>query len=212
MQIDMARRPALAMTIILALGAAACQSKASNTGVVESAARDTAAPESAADTKAADSSGAPKTGLTDETILGMLDGANKADSAGGAVATRKATDPQVKAYAEMMMKDHHNLRVGGQELAKQLGVTPTPPAKDPIAGYVNAEMAALQKAKKGEEFDRTYIDNEVTVHQAVLDAGNMARVTTTTPELKTLIQNAIPVIQRHLEEAQAIQKRLSPAA
>lgn len=216
MRIDTARRPALTMTIMFALAAWACQGKASNAGV-ETAAGDTAAVSSTPGVATADgpvstdSSSASRAGLTDETILGMLDGANKGDSVGGAIAAKKATDAEVKAYAEMMMKDHHELRVGGEELAKQLGVTPKPPAKDPIAGYANAEMAALQKAKNGEDFDQTYIGNEVTVHQAVLDAANMARVTTTTTELKTLIQNAIPVIQRHLEQAQSIQKRLSPA-
>jgi putative membrane protein len=219
MQMDATRRPALMMTIMLALAAGACQSKTSNVGGTESAARDTTAlppaeiaVDSAKRTSAADSSGAPKAGLNDETILGMLDGANKGDSAGGALAAKKATDSEVKAYAEMTMKDHHELRVGGEELAKKLGVTAKPLGKDPIAGYANAEMVALQKAEKGEDFDRTYIDNEVAVHQAVLDAVNMARVTTTTPELKALIQNAIPVIQKHLEQAQAIQKRLGPAA
>jgi len=221
MQMDATRRPALMLTILLALATGACQSKTSDAGGTESGARDTtalpptdvAAPaDSARGSGSADSSNAPKAGLNDETILGMLDGANKGDSAGGALAAKKATDPEVKAYAEMTMKDHHELRVGGEELATKLGVTPKPLGKDPIAGYVNAEMTALQKAEKGEDFDRTYIDNEVAVHQAVLDAVNMARVTTTTPELKELIQNAIPVIRKHLEQAQAIQRRLSPAA
>lgn len=219
MQRDLTQRPTFVVTVLLALAAAACQSKTTN-GAVESATGDTsavapttgAARTDSTETSASDSSSTRKGGLNDETILGMLDGANKADSVGGAMAAKKATDPEVKAFGQMMMKDHHDLRVSGEELAKQLGVTPKPPAKDPIAGYVNAEMVALQKAKKGEDFDKAYIENEVTVHQAVLDAINMARVTTSTAELKTLIQNAIPVIQQHLEQAQTIQKRLSPTA
>jgi putative membrane protein len=139
----------------------------------------------------------------------MLDAANRSDSTAGVLASKKATDPEVKAFAATMMKDHHELRVKGEELAKKLGVTPKPPEKDPVAGYVNAELNALLKAKKG-EFDQLYIDNEVTVHQAVLDAANMSKVSASSPELKELIQNAIPVIQGHLEQAQAIQKRLSP--
>lgn len=209
MQMETTRRPAMVITLILGLAAAACQGGAGNGNGTETAARDTTTP--AADTTAAPAP-APKGGLSDETILGMLDNANKADSIGGALASKKATDPEVKAFAAMMMKDHHELRVGGEELAKKLGVTPKPPEKDPIAGYVNAEMGALQKATKGEDFDRTYIDNEVSVHQAVLDAANMARVSSSSPELKELIQSAIPIIQGHLGQAQAIQKRLSPAA
>jgi putative membrane protein len=111
-----------------------------------------------------------------------------------------------------MMGEHHAMRVAGQELAKKLGITPKPPERDPLAGYVKNEMDALTKTPKGAEFDRTYIDHEVSVHQAVLDLANMARVTTQTAELKALIEQATPVIRKHLDQAQEIQKKLTPAA
>ena len=154
----------------------------------------------------------PKSGLTDANIVALLDGANKADSAGGALASKKATRPDVKAFAKLMMSEHHALRVQGQQLAKQLGVEPKPPERDPLAPYVASEMKALQTTPKGAEFDRTYIDNEVTIHQAVLDFANQARVTTQTPQLRDLIEKAIPVIRKHLDQATAIQKQLTPAA
>jgi putative membrane protein len=154
----------------------------------------------------------PKGGLSDSNIVAILDEANKADSTAGAAALKKATNAQVKAFARLMMAEHHALRVEGQGLAKQLKLTPKPPERDPLAGYTRNEMVALQKTPKGAEFDRTYIDNEVAIHQAVLDFANQARVTTQTPELKELIQKAIPVIQKHLEQAQAVQKQLGPAA
>jgi predicted outer membrane protein len=50
------------------------------------------------------------------------------------------------------------------------------------------------------------------VHQAVLDFANQARVTTQTPQLRELIEKAIPVVRKHLEQAEAIQKQLTPAA
>jgi putative membrane protein len=154
----------------------------------------------------------PRSGLTDANIVALLDAANKADSAGGAVASKKATRADVKTFARLMMGEHHALRLQGQQLAKQLGVEPKAPERDPLAPYVASEMKALQSTPKGAEFDRTYIDNEVTIHQAVLDLANQARVTTQTPQLRELIEKAIPIIQRHLEQAQSIQKQLTPAA
>jgi putative membrane protein len=195
-------RSTLALTLALAVGASACQGRTGNAGGTETAARDTAA--APAQTTATPAPAAKGPG--DEAILGWLDAANRSDSTAGVLASKKATDPEVKTFAATMMKDHHELRIKGEELAKKLGITPKQPEKDPVAGYVNAELNALLKAKKG-EFDQLYIDNEVTVHQAVLDAANMARVSATSPELKELIQNAIPVIQGHLAQAQAIQKR-----
>jgi putative membrane protein len=209
-------RPALTMTLTLALLSGACQGRTG--GGTESAARDTTTPaagsaaaptDSVKNAGSADSS-APKAGLNDETILGMLDRANNADSTLGNLAAKQATDPEVKEFAKMMMKDHHELRASGEDLAKKLGVTPKPPAKDPVAGYAASESAAIQKAKKGADFDRTYIDNEVTVHQAVLDAVNMARVSSSTQDVKDLLQKTIPVIRGHLDQAMALQKRLNP--
>jgi putative membrane protein len=197
------------------LGAlAACNSADRNVARDQSAATSA---ESTRDTGATGASGGapaatPQGGLTDANIVALLDGANKADSASGAVAAKKATNADVKAFARLMMSEHHALRAAGQQLAKQLGVEPKPPQHDPLAPYVASEMKALQTTAKGAEFDRTYIENEVTVHQAVLDLANQARVTTQTPQLKELIEKAIPTIRKHLEQAQNIQKQLSPSA
>jgi putative membrane protein len=150
--------------------------------------------------------------LTDPNIVALLDEVNMADSAAAAYALTKTTNPDVKAFAKLMMSEHHTLRVEGQQLAKQLNITPKPPEHDPLAGYTRNEAATLQKTPKGPEFDRTYIDNEVSVHQAVLDFANQARVTTQTPELRALIEKAIPLVRKHLEQAEAIQKQLTPAA
>jgi putative membrane protein len=176
-----------------------------------------ASADTSADTAAAADTGkapaaATQGGLTDANIVALLDAANKADSSGGALAAKKATRADVKAFARLMMSEHHALRVQGQQLAKQLGVEPKAPAHDPLAPYVANAMKAFQSTPKGAEFDRTYIENEVSVHQAVLDLANQARVTTQTPQLRDLIQKAIPIIRKHLDQAQSIQKELSPSA
>jgi putative membrane protein len=199
---------ALPIGIALFIGLGACGGGGSTARDQTAAANDSAAAAKAAATPAQP----PKGGLTDSNIVAILDEANKADSAGGALALKKATRPDVKAFAKLMMAEHHALRAAGEALAKQLNVTPKPPEHDPLAGYVRNEAATLQKTPKGPDFDRTYIDNEVSVHQAVLDFANMARVTTRTPQLKALIEKAIPVIQKHLQQAESIQKQITPAA
>ena len=210
MKIEAARLAGLPVGLMLLLAATACQGRTENAGRDQSAATppDTAA----SDARGGAAATTPKGGLGDSNIVALLDEANMADSSAGAVALKKATNPDVKAFAKLMMAEHHALRVQGQELAKQLGVTPKLPERDPLAGYTRNEMDALKKAPKGPEFDRTYIDHEVSVHQAVLDLANMARVTTQTAELKDLIGKAIAVIKKHLDQAQEIQKKLGSTA
>jgi putative membrane protein len=204
----------LPVGLMLLLAATACQGRTENVARDQSAAASAATPP---DTGAPDARGGapaatPKGGLGDSNIVALLDEANKADSAAGALALKKATNPEVKAFAKLMMGEHHAMRVQGQELAKQLGVTPKLPERDPLSGYAKNEMDALQKTAKGAEFDRTYIDHEVSIHQAVLDFANQAKVTTQTPELRDLIEKAVPVIKKHLDQAQEIQKKLGSTA
>jgi putative membrane protein len=198
--------------MLLLLAATACQGRTENAGRDQSAAASAATPADTGTARSAPSAATPKGGLADSNIVALLDEANMADSAAGAVALKKATNPDVKAFAKLMMAEHHAMRVAGQELAKQLGVTPKLPERDPLAGYLRNEMDALKKAAKGTEFDQTYIDHEVSIHQAVLDFANQARVTTQTAELRGLIEKAVPVVKKHLDQAQEIQKKLGPTA
>jgi putative membrane protein len=213
MKIEAARLAALPVGLMLLLGASACQGRTENAGRDQSAAASATPPDTGAPGAGGGAPAAtPKGGLSDSNIVALLDEANMADSAAGAVALKKATNPDVKAFAKLMMADHHALRVQGQALAKQLAVTPKPPERDPLAGYIRNESDALKKTPKGAEFDRTYIDHEVSIHQAVLDFANQARVTTQTPELRGLIEKATPVIKKHLDQAMEIQKKLGSTA
>jgi putative membrane protein len=139
-------------------------------------------------------------GLTDANIVALLDEANAADSASGAFALRKASSPDVKAFAKLMMGEHHALRAQGQQLAKRLNVTPEPPADDPLKPAAQSEMAALKAAPKGSQFDRTYIDQEIGIHKAVLDLAEKAHGQAQNADLKKLIEQAKPVIEKEIQK------------
>jgi putative membrane protein len=204
-------RTTLSMQFALLVALGACETGERNVARDQSPASAETAPDTGAPGARGGAPATPK-GLSDSNIVAILDEANRADSAGGAMALKKATRPDVRAYAKLMMSEHHALRVEGQQAAKQLGVTPKPPERDPLAPYIRTAANELQKTPKGPDFDRTYIDHEVSVHQAVLDFANQARVTTQSPQLRETIEKAIPVIRKHLEQAQAIQKQLTPSA
>lgn len=212
MRIDLARQARYTMmgaACFGALAAGACKGRTNgaDTGRVEAPA-DTGATGMAVPS---DTSGAATahTRYTDANIVALLDEANKADSAAGAFALGKAADPGVKAFGKLMMGDHHALRVQGQALAKKLKITPEPPANDPVKAASSSEMDTLRAAGKGATFDRTYIDQEVTMHKAVLDLADQAHGDTQNEELKALIEKAKPTIQKHLDRAEELQKTLA---
>jgi putative membrane protein len=164
----------------------------------------------AADTMLPDTTGATAP-LTDANIVALLDEANKADSAAGAAASTKATSKEVKDFARLMMSEHHALRQQGQQLAKKLNVSPAPPANDPVKPLAESETKALESTPKGPEFDRVYIEQEVAAHKAVLDLVNNAEDQAQNEQLKALIGQAKPVIQKHLDQAEDIQDKLGKA-
>lgn len=186
-----------------------------NVGGAESGAAGGAATMDSAATGMTGDTGAMSTSsakLSDANIVALLDEANKADSAAGALAATKATSADVKQFAKLMMSEHHALRLQGEQLAKKLNVTPEAPANDPVAPLAQQEMSMLESTPKGAEFDRAYIGQEVTVHKAVKDLLDQAKGAAQNEELKNLIGKAQPVIQKHLDQAESIQKKLSPNA
>jgi putative membrane protein len=193
----------MATFAIAVLALTACSKK-------ESSSTDTTAAAStvSADTSAM-SAGAPAAGTwTDANIVALLDEANAGDSTAGAVAATKGTAAAVRDFGKRMMRDHHQLRLQGQALAKKLNVTPAAPSDDPVTPAGQKEMDTLNSTAKGKDFDRAYIDAEVDIHKAVLDIATKAASQTQTAELKNLIQKAAPVIQGHLDKAESIQKTL----
>jgi putative membrane protein len=188
---------------VIALVLVACSKK-------ESYGTDTTAASStmSADTSAMASSSTTAGTWTDANIAALLDEANMADSAAGALAASKGTSSAVRDFGRRMTRDHHTLRAQGEALAKKLKVTPTPPAGDNLVTDAQKNMDNLNSTAKGKDFDKAYIDSEVDAHKKVLDLATKAMDQAQSTELKNLIQKAAPVIKGHLDLAESIQKNL----
>jgi putative membrane protein len=195
------RRVGLALVLGTALVMSACTKKdeaVTDTGMVADTGMGTMA----------DTGMAAAPALTDANIVYILDMANHLDSLAGSVAATKGTASDVRDYGRRMMRDHHDLRQQGQDLAKKLGVTPEAPPGDTHEADVQRTMSMLNSAAKGKDFDKAYIDNEVTYHQAVLQTATTAMGAAQNAELKNLIQKAAPAIQAHLDLAKSIQAKM----
>ncbi len=188
---------------VAALAIVACSKK-------ESYGTDTTAASSTTSADTSAMAGAPvaSSNWTDENIFALLDEANMADSAAGAVAATKGTASAVRDFGKRMMRDHHTLRAQGEALAKKLKITPAPPSDDPVMQAGQKHMDVLNSTAKGKDFDKAYIDGEVDMHKAVLEIATKAAGQTQNAQLKNLIQKAAPAIQAHLDLAESIQKGL----
>lgn len=147
-------------------------------------------------------------GLSDPNIIAVLDAISVADSATGAVAATKGTDREVREYAQMMVREHHDMRVEGKAVADSAAIAPALPANDPGEANLTAAMSSLEQAARGEAFDRAYIAQALTMHEEALGTARNALQSTRNPQVKALVEKAIPVIQRHLDRAREIQQRI----
>jgi putative membrane protein len=140
--------------------------------------------------------------LDDPTIVAIFDAANTWDIETGRLAEKKGTTKDVRDFAAMLVHDHTMVRQQGRDLAKKLGVTPTPP-KDFAMAKDHADAMKRLREAKGKEFDRVFLENEVQFHKAVIDAVNQTLLPAIqNQQLKDLVTRVAPAFQAHMQAAQ----------
>jgi putative membrane protein len=136
---------------------------------------------------------------------------NSLDSAASVQAAATATNAEVKAFAELMVREHGQANVSALETVRRIDTTP-PAAGGDAAGRMRAEsdsgLAALAQ-KTGAEFDRAYIDSEVRLHQEALQRLDSEIPNVQNVDLKRLLEQARTMVSAHLERARQIQSSLS---
>ncbi|CAA9304652.1 MAG: hypothetical protein AVDCRST_MAG68-728 [uncultured Gemmatimonadetes bacterium] len=153
---------------------------------------------------------APATGgVTDPQIAHIVVTANQVDITAGELAQTRSANSKVKEFAQRMVTDHGGVNKAATELATRLGVTPEAnPTSQQLQRGGEQNVSALQ-GLNGAEFDRAYVANEVTYHQAVLDALDQTLIPgAQNAELKTLLQQSRPAFVAHLEHARQLQASL----
>jgi putative membrane protein len=140
--------------------------------------------------------------LDDPTIVAIFDAANTWDIETATLAEKKGTTKEIRDFAAMLVHDHTMVRQQGRDLAKKLGVHPTPPKDFAMAKDHEAAMKTLEAAK-GKEFDRAFLQQEVSFHKAVIDAvtGTLLPAIQNA-ELKDLVNRVAPAFNAHMMAAQ----------
>ncbi|HEY2065401.1 MAG TPA: DUF4142 domain-containing protein [Gemmatimonadaceae bacterium] len=205
-QITLFRRTA----VVAALGLAACSSK--NDATTRDSASGAVAPAPVV-TDSSSPATAPSSSanaMTDANILAKEKGGDSAEVAIGQFARTHASDPQVKAYAALLVHDHSKGEKDVVALATKLTVTPQPPAND-TTSQETAHTIDHLTALKGYDFDTAFVHHEIADHQTDIDDAHKAAAAAQNPEVKSLVEKSLPELQKHLDRAQELDKKLSAA-
>jgi len=170
---------------------------------------DETAVEEPADSTAVEQTDAPA--MTDAVIASIAVTANQVDVDWAKIAEQKATNPKVKEFAQTMDKDHTNVINAAVKFAGDHNLTPDD-NNDTTKGFAEQgkQFSETLNSLSGADFDKAYIDNEVTFHDNVIKAVEGTLIPAIqNDEFKEFLSGAVPLFKEHLEHAKMIQAELS---
>jgi putative membrane protein len=146
---------------------------------------------------------------TDPQIAHVAYTAGVIDIAAAKQALSKASNKDVKAFAQDMVRDHEAVNKQALDLVKKLNVTPEDNDTSKTLSKNAADKLAELAKLNGAAFDKAYVANEVAYHKAV----NSALETTLIPsannaELKSLLQTGLKIFQGHQQHAEHVASEL----
>jgi len=147
--------------------------------------------------------------LTDPQIAHIAYTAGVIDIAAAKQAISKASNKDVKAFAQDMVRDHEAVNKQALDLVKKLKVTPEDnDTSKTLSKQATEKLAELAKLK-GAEYDKAYVANEVAYHKAVNGALETQLIpSASNTELKSLLQTGLKIFQGHQQHAEQVAAKL----
>ena len=121
----------------------------------------------------------------------------------GKLAATKATNPEVKKFAQMMVTDHSKANDELKALAAKKGITL--PAE--LDSSHKSTIDGL-KSKTGADFDKEYVEDMVDDHEKDVDAFADKAKNATDPDIKAFAEKTLPTLRKHLDAIKAIQAKM----
>jgi len=123
----------------------------------------------------------------------------------GKLAQARGANPSVKAFGQQMVTDHSKANDELKQLASSKKIT-LPSAIDAAHKAVRDRLAKLS----GAAFDKAYADEMVKGHQTVVASFKQEAEGGTDAEIKAWANKTLPTIEKHLQQAQDLQKTVGP--
>lgn len=119
----------------------------------------------------------------------------------GTLALTKASSPEVKKFAQMMVDQHTQANNELKSLAQQKNITlPT------VMGDGHQRKYDNLKDKTGAEFDKDYMDLMVKDHKEDIDEFEDMAEDGRDPEIKAWASSKVATLRQHLQEAERVQE------
>jgi putative membrane protein len=143
--------------------------------------------------------------LSDPQIAHIAYAAGDIDIKAAKLALQKSQNPQVRQFADDMVRDHSAVNDQALALVKKLNVTPQDNDTSKSLVRQGDENRAKLAVLDGAAFDHTYVDNEVAYHKTVNAALQTTLIpSASNPELKSLLETGLKIFQGHQQHAEML--------
>ncbi|MGA8110659.1 MAG: DUF4142 domain-containing protein [Acidobacteriaceae bacterium] len=143
-----------------------------------------------------------KAAMTDQQFVNFAAQTDMVEANLGQLAQSAAAKQDVRDYGQMLVTDHTQDYGQLNSAAQQASLT-VPNAID--AEHNKAMIDPFQKLK-GAAFDRKYIPEMIAGHTKAIAIYKKEAEDAQNPALKTYAETALPVLQKHLDGAKALEK------
>ena len=165
--------------------------------------------------KPSDTAKASDEKMTDARLVALLHHVNQDEIAAGKMAQQKGQSVDIKAYGKKLVTDHSSSDQEVTAAAKKAGISPS----DSALTANDKEMMRVDKNKmdqikrmSGAEFDRTFAQVLAQDHEHMISLLRDHKGDLQSPELKTLVDNTIPVLEKHKDLARKALRNSPPPA
>ena len=122
----------------------------------------------------------------------------------GKLASEKASNSDVKQFADRLVKDHTKANDELKKVAQQETIN-LPQELKPQQQKTYDHLSSLS----GEAFDRAYVKHMVEDHQKAVKLFQRQAKSASNPALKEFAANTLPTLQEHLTEAKRLQREVA---
>ena len=159
----------------------------------------------------ADSTAQVPVRLTDNNILARVAQDDRLEVQVAGLAIGKITSPALKDFARQIKDNHSAGESDARRLSQKLKLPEKAAASDTTKLHQQNLVALFTRLAKGRTFDTTYVRHLIDGHTTMLRDLKSLEAKATHADVKALLSNATPEVQRHLARAGEIGRALAPA-
>ena len=141
--------------------------------------------------------------MEDPVFLMTAASSNMLEIQAGQMAAQKATNAEVRKFAQMMVSHHTTANQQLKAVATPLGVT-MPQAMMPV----HQAMADRLMNKSGKNFDETYMDMMETAHKMDIAMFEVKSKKAATPSVQELATKTLPMLRSHHTMADELEDKV----